>query len=278
MSTTNENGFSEKKKVTNKDVAKFAGVSVATVSYVMNGRTDKRIPESTRKKVLQAANFLNYVPNTFAAGLRSVSSAPSIAVRLPEKAFPLAELSAMLFLRDFSAVCAEEKFTLAYLAEKRPARLAANACVCIGLSKEEFHALCDENFIPVIALDSVIDDPVFYQINLDAVKMRGAVENAVGAFTYIALDSENEELKSRILQAMPDTVFVSTFAQFFAACQKGQCAVSDPALIELATDMRAENVFLYRDYPAEKCKLVMEAVKKALSRESVPDEEHFILA
>ena len=45
------------KKVTVKDVAREAGVSVATVSYIMNNRTDQKISEATRKKVLQIANL-----------------------------------------------------------------------------------------------------------------------------------------------------------------------------------------------------------------------------
>lgn len=51
------------KKVTVRDVAREAGVSVATVSYIMNNRTDMKISEETRKKVLQIANLLNYRPS-----------------------------------------------------------------------------------------------------------------------------------------------------------------------------------------------------------------------
>ena len=58
-----------KQSVTIKDVAKEAGVSVATVSYVINNRTDKRISEKTRKKVLQIINLLGYTPNQSAKAL-----------------------------------------------------------------------------------------------------------------------------------------------------------------------------------------------------------------
>ena len=57
------------KKVTVKDVAREAGVSVATVSYIMNNRTDQKISDATRKKVLQIANLLNYTPSSVAKSL-----------------------------------------------------------------------------------------------------------------------------------------------------------------------------------------------------------------
>ncbi|TDE12240.1 LacI family DNA-binding transcriptional regulator [Jiangella asiatica] len=58
------------KRSTSRDVAALAGVSVATVSYVMNGRTDRRIPAETRDRVLEAANQLSYAPNRSARSLR----------------------------------------------------------------------------------------------------------------------------------------------------------------------------------------------------------------
>lgn len=64
------------KRPTQTDVARLAGVSRATVSYVLNDRTDGRIPitEQTRKKVLRAADELGYAPSALARSLRSGES------------------------------------------------------------------------------------------------------------------------------------------------------------------------------------------------------------
>jgi DNA-binding LacI/PurR family transcriptional regulator len=51
------------------DVARLAGVSRTTVSYVLNGRTDVSIPDETRQRVLDAARELNYRPNLAARSL-----------------------------------------------------------------------------------------------------------------------------------------------------------------------------------------------------------------
>ena len=51
-----------------KDVAKHAGVSVTTVSYVLNDVGN--ISDDTRKRVLNAARELNYHPNAFARNLK----------------------------------------------------------------------------------------------------------------------------------------------------------------------------------------------------------------
>lgn len=56
-----------------KDVAKEAGVSITTVSMVLNN-TENKISQATRKKVLRAANNLNYKPNSYAKALASKKS------------------------------------------------------------------------------------------------------------------------------------------------------------------------------------------------------------
>jgi LacI family transcriptional regulator len=58
-------------RVTLRDVALRASVSVATVSLVVNDKRDSRIPEATRQRVQQAVNELGYRTNAIARSLAS---------------------------------------------------------------------------------------------------------------------------------------------------------------------------------------------------------------
>jgi LacI family transcriptional regulator len=60
--------------VTIRDVAKLAGVSIATVSRVLNNNSYP-VAEKTRKKVLRAAKDLDFQPSRLATGLRLEKSA-----------------------------------------------------------------------------------------------------------------------------------------------------------------------------------------------------------
>ena len=73
------------KRPTQADVARLAGVSRATVSYVVNNQTDGRIPisEETRQRVLEAVAELGYVPDASAQALRS-GSTKTIGLIIPD--------------------------------------------------------------------------------------------------------------------------------------------------------------------------------------------------
>ncbi|MER6959943.1 MULTISPECIES: LacI family DNA-binding transcriptional regulator [unclassified Streptomyces] len=58
------------KRITISDVARHSGVSIATVSYVLNDRQDKSTSPATRARVLASAADLGYVPNAAAVALR----------------------------------------------------------------------------------------------------------------------------------------------------------------------------------------------------------------
>ncbi|MFC9930594.1 LacI family DNA-binding transcriptional regulator [Streptomyces sp. NPDC127190] len=74
---------------TSADVARLAGVSRATVSYVLNNTSAVRISEATRRRVHEAARELGYVPH---AAARSLRAGHSRMVVMPAPAIPAGPL------------------------------------------------------------------------------------------------------------------------------------------------------------------------------------------
>ncbi len=73
------------KKVTLKDIAKELGVTVGTVSHVLNGIDD--ISLETKEKVLDTAKRLGYISNSAATSLRS-GKTNTIAIIIPDISNP----------------------------------------------------------------------------------------------------------------------------------------------------------------------------------------------
>ena len=68
-----------------KDVAKEAGVSLGTVSKVINGIT---VREEYKKKVEAAIASLHYEINTYARGLKNLKKTGLVAVIIPNMLNP----------------------------------------------------------------------------------------------------------------------------------------------------------------------------------------------
>ncbi|GAA2769550.1 LacI family DNA-binding transcriptional regulator [Streptomyces showdoensis] len=79
---------------TSADVARLAGVSRATVSYVLNNTAAVRISEPTRRRVREAAEELGYVPH---AAARSLRAGHSRMVLLPTAHVPIGPLYSRFF-------------------------------------------------------------------------------------------------------------------------------------------------------------------------------------
>lgn len=70
-------------KVSITDIANKVGLSITTVSRVMSGKAEKyRIGKKSQQKIRNAAEELNYIPNHFAANLKSGKSS-TIAIIVP---------------------------------------------------------------------------------------------------------------------------------------------------------------------------------------------------
>lgn len=150
-------------KVTGADVALAAGVSRATVSYVLNDTAGQSIPEETRARVKAAAEKLGYVPHMAGRTLRRGRS-DLVVLLLPD--WPVGASVGSLF-EELSEAAAARKHTLAILRETEgPAALASvirtlapAALVTLDEPPAAIAAVADANGIAIIKALHAEDGP-----------------------------------------------------------------------------------------------------------------------
>lgn len=194
------------KKVTVKDVAREAGVSVATVSYIMNNRTDQKISDATRKKVLQIANLLNYRPSHAAVSLATgrtnvIGVAYSLDSDTPSRNMEINTFVNMLIER-----MNRMKYDILFLPitgdeESIITNRNIDAIIAIDLTHEQFKNLSERYLVPIINVDMIVNDNLFYQIYTDYPSLISEAVTIIGDDCYLLIDKfANEAFLSFIAE------------------------------------------------------------------------------
>jgi DNA-binding LacI/PurR family transcriptional regulator len=117
-------------RVTSIDVAREAGVSQSTVSFVLNNTPGQTIPEETRRRVLEAAKKLDYRPR---ASARSLAAGRSDVVLLALPGLPIsANLSR--FIEQLAAALAEHGLSLVTHLAEGHGRPLPDLCAAVDAS------------------------------------------------------------------------------------------------------------------------------------------------
>ena len=153
------------------DISQRAGVSIATVSRVLNGSS--RVSEATRRKVEQVMVSCGYTPNAFARGL-GLGSMKTVGLLCADFADPyLAQAMAYLeaFLRDHGYDCLlggcrdaqDRQNMLDLLLNKR-----VDGLILVGSSLVENDPALNQPIldaakrVPVMILGAALDGPGIY--------------------------------------------------------------------------------------------------------------------
>jgi len=115
------------KRITSTDVAREAGVSRTTVSFVLNGRPGQSIPEATRRRVLEAAERLDYRPH---ASARALAAGRSDVVLLSLSDLPVGT-SVTRFVEQFAAALARDGLALVTHLAAASGRSLPDVCAAV---------------------------------------------------------------------------------------------------------------------------------------------------
>lgn len=264
-----------KNKITIKDVAREAGVSVATVSYVVNNRTDMRISEETRKKVLQVINLLNYTPNQSAQAL-ATNRNRTVALYVTPGVSALKRAEQMYLIDMFSDFLHSKNYDLIYLSNSYTEKYD-NADVIIGydIATSYFHQIGDRNFRPFLALDCMIHDPLFFEVNSDYQKI---ADNATTFFkeqpyTLLILDTPNEEKKAFLSKYFSNVCYINNIADIVIHPTQNYVTV-DFSVYELLSNQcdSTQNLYFQPAISTQKFETLFLCIEHALLR--TPIEQH----
>lgn len=154
------------KKVTIKDVAKESGVSIATVSQILNGNT-QNFSTKTVAKVLKIKDTLNYEPDYFARRM-IIKKSKTIGVLVPDITNPffnqlIRGIEDSLYKENFvTMLCnADLDKTREIKALEELGRRSVDGLIIAtpNVSNEQIHKIVQNQKIPYIVLDQKKADP-----------------------------------------------------------------------------------------------------------------------
>lgn len=244
---------------------------MATISYVINNRTDQRISEETRKKVLQIVNLLDYKPNSFAKSL-STSKTYNIALYMMPESSLLKRSEQLLLIEVLAEVSTHYGYHLVIQDSKEITNLNhVDAILCFDATHDFFLRIGDKNLVPVIAVDCLIDIPWFFQICSDYKLLKENADTHFGEdnYSYICLTPNNELLKSFISDTFHEVKFVKELKDFSELANQNY-VYNQNALSGLMSE-RENSRYIPYDLNS-KIDRVYRCIDLAINR--IPDMEH----
>lgn len=156
------------------DISEKAGVSIATVSRVLNGNTN--VSEKTKKKVLAIMQEYGYTPNAFARGL-TANTMHTVGIMCPDSSDPyLAQavyyMEQNLRKRGYDVLLCCTGYELADKQNYMQLLLAKNVDGIILVSSTFVSSVSEDNEyikqasekVPVIILNASLESPNIYSV------------------------------------------------------------------------------------------------------------------
>jgi LacI family transcriptional regulator len=224
------------------DIAKESGLSVSTVSRVLNKKTDRyRISKETERIVLKTAKDLSYRPNQLARGLR-LKKTHTIGLIAPDLSNPffaqiVKTIQSEAHKLGYSLVVCDSDEDLELEVEHSGLLLSkgVDGLIVMPVGREHGHLESIlENGTPMVVLDRA-----FEELKTNTV----VIDNYGGSLEAVNLLIENGHTHIAIIQGLPDTLTSRARLQGYLDALKNHSIPLDVSLI-VGKDFRKENGYI----------------------------------
>jgi LacI family transcriptional regulator len=266
------------KTVSIEDVARLAGVSITTVSRVINKLPS--VKEKNRKIVMEAVKQLNFEPSVFAQRLATGKS-NVVALVIPRYEGVFYSFYAMELIRGIGTLCEALKLDLLLhltdsntalnlkgaggiifsdiIGNRRQLEDALNAGIpCVVIN----HYLEDRDDVNCIAVDnrSGAEDAVNYLISLGHKKIAHVTGDLVTQAAAWRFDGYKRALKKHNIELREDYIFKTNYS-------RGQARQVSEDLVGMPDDQRPTAVFVASDSMALEVMAVVRERGKEVPRD-----------
>lgn len=183
-----------------KEIAKQAGVSVSTVSNVLNNK--KNVGEETRERILKICEELSYHPNLAGKGLKS--GKPNTIL------FNFSDFDRSFYLKiingisdyvndnDFDLIICTDKSCEKYMNNS----LTSGSIILDKKMKDEvLNRIADENY-PIVVLDRIVENPWIKSVVVNNYQpmyelIQGVIDRGYRSFGFVGGPEETADNKER---------------------------------------------------------------------------------
>ncbi|MDE5896711.1 MAG: hypothetical protein K2H43_02715 [Clostridia bacterium] len=207
--------------------------------------------------------LLNYKPNVFAKNLRSSSDSKLIAVCTQQHGY-LEKAEFVNFLEELSASL-RENFDILFCAPPFRRISNADAIIAFNVNKDTFYEIGNQNYIPLISVNCLVEDKLFFQITADYQKLKQkADDHFKGEYSFICLAPADSALREQILSVFDRVIFIENGKDCREVHAENLLTVNGI----IAEFFKSQHVnLLYEPLYPPICKQAADCVHKALSRE-----------
>lgn len=190
-------------KITMRDVAKEAGVSLATVSYVLNNSSKEKISPETRVHVLNVASKLNYV-HTKPQDRKSKSVA--IIINYGKEATYCKrlmnyDLSAQIHYQVSKIGYETVLFTNKSFEDGSIDKYSFHGAIIVDSTTALLEKLTYNKYFPIVIIDSDTDAPLINKVIPDYRYLLNLAKKMLNSndLFLVAEEFQNQEIKNMIL-------------------------------------------------------------------------------